>query len=79
MISISKRDNDMSKDWSDFERYLIQRIDKLEDKLTDVRLKVAGMAVVISLATSAITATIVADTKARAAQPAIVEQRNVKE
>lgn len=62
-------------EWSSFEKYLIQRIDTLEDKLTDVRLKIAGMAVIISLATSFITATVVTKTKTQVKQPAIIDTR----
>lgn len=44
----------MPKDLSEFEKYLITRLDRIEDKLTDVRIKVASMAVVISLAVSVV-------------------------
>ena len=65
----------MSEGWSDFEKYLINRIDSLESKLTDVRIKIAGMAVIISLATSFITATVVSKTKEPQRQPAIIDTR----
>ena len=65
----------MSDTWTDFEKYLIARIDKLEEKVTDMRIKIAGMAVIISLATSMVTATIVSKSKAMAAQPAILNSK----
>jgi len=65
----------MSEGWSDFEKYLIQRIDTMENKLTDVRIKIAGMAVIISLATSFVTATVMNTSKEMAKQPAIIDQR----
>lgn len=65
----------MSENWSDFEKYLIGRIDKIEDKLTNVRIKMASMAVIISLATSAITATVVSKAKEVAIPPQTTERK----
>lgn len=47
--------NTMPKDLSEFERYLIERLDRIEEKVTDVRIKVASIAVIISLVTAVIT------------------------
>ena len=63
----------MSDGWSDFEKYLIVRIDRLEERLTDTRIKIAAMTVIISLATSGITATVVLKAKAAAVEPAITQ------
>ena len=48
-------ENTMPKDLSEFERYLIERLDRIEEKVTDVRIKVASIAVIISLVTAVIT------------------------
>ena len=47
--------NTMPKDLSEFEKYLIERLDRIEEKVTDVRIKVASIAVIISLVTAVIT------------------------
>lgn len=45
----------MPKDLSEFEKYLIKRLDRIEEKISDLRVKVASMAVIISIVTAVIT------------------------
>ncbi len=70
-------------EWTSFEKYLIGRIDKLEDKvvtsnskmedrITALRIQMAKVTVIIALATSAITATVVTKAKEAATRPARV-------
>ena len=45
----------MPSNMTEFERYLIERLDRIEEKLTDVRIKVASIAIIVSLVTAVIT------------------------
>ena len=65
----------MSGELTDVEKLILAKLDKLTDELTGVRVKIASMAVIISLATSFITATVMNKSKELATQPAIIDHR----
>ncbi len=47
---MTKEENDkMGEEWSSFERYLIKRIDKLEERLSKLEIKVYTVATIITI------------------------------